>query len=207
MKPDIPAEYRPYDPADPTDAEISVLRQLAWHPVADPLTVRGFGVFSMVLSLGYRKVTYETHALESGHLFWLTDEHADAIGRVMEPGMDFLGLVMTTLAGDGFSVLSEAIVKKVTIPEVLVKHTSGDEVTPLEAAGLAKLVTRLEVRTFSLWAGEFHPDALDQLVDVLTELDNRTLQVLDVCDMTRPEPDDQIPVPRLDELLARNRAR
>lgn len=200
----MPQDLRPFDPARSTPEQEQLLLQLAWHPLGDPIQVTGFGAFSMATQLGYRKVTYHTAELSSGHLYWVTDEHARAIAGALVPGLAYLGLTITTLEGDGFTILAEQVPEGISIAEVLVKHVSGDEVTVVEAVGLARLLHRLSTRTFSLWAGEFEPGALDAFARELMRLDDPHLQVLDVCDVTRPEPGDQIPVPLLDALLERN---
>ena len=205
MKPTLPDGYPDYDPARPTECQQEAERHLARLDRDAPFTVRTFPIFSMVVAKGFRRVSYESWYLESGHLFWITDEHARAIGRTLRPGMRYFGLVMTTLKGRGFHLMTQSLRPGVQIDEVLVKHTSGDEVTCDEADGLARLITALGCRTFHLWAGEYDPGALERLCDTLHELDNTSLQEVDICDTSLPEPEDRLPLPALEPLLRRNR--
>lgn len=207
VRPIIPESYDLYVPGILGEHEDEVLRQVAWMQRDAPFTVRNFTVFSMVLQHGFRHVTYASHLLESGHMYWLTDEHAEAIGQALLPGLHYLGLLLTRPQGRGFQRMADRIEEGVTVEELLIKHESGDEVTILEAEGVVELATCLKARTLHLWAAEFEPGALDALCDALIVADNETLIEIDVCDLTKPEPEDQIPLPALTVLLARNRKR
>jgi len=206
MKPAIPTEYRLHDPDHLGPCEEEALRHLAWFDHDEPFCLGGFTVFSMAVQLGFRRLTYESQRLDSNHYFWITDEHARMIGRALAPSLRYWGLVLTTFAGRGFDLICNNTADEVQIAEVLIKHTSGDEVTVTEARGLARLVTKLGSRTVHLWAVEYDPGAVDALCQTLLELDNKTIVELDVCDTSRPEPEDQIALPAIDDLLARNAA-
>jgi len=204
-KPLIPDSYALYVPGILGDHEDELLRQFAWMTRDSPCTVRSFTVFSMMLQFGFTQVTYASHVLESGHLYWITDAHAEMIGRALLPGLSYLGILLTRCEGQGFQIMTAHIEEHVQIDEVLVKHESGDEVTLTEAVGAAQLVTKVGARSFHHWAAEFDPGAIEAFCDTLLVADNRTLCELDICDITKAEPDDRIEVPALAGLLARNR--
>jgi hypothetical protein len=56
-----------------------------------------------------------------------------------------------------------------------------------------------------LWSGEFDAGAIDAFASGLEELENKTLQVVGICDVSIPPPDDKIRPKKLYELVARNR--
>ena len=203
--PSIPERYLAEDPADPDPQLAPLHAALARRNRSEPIIIRGFKALSVALAAGFERVSYESHLLESGHMYWITDAHARALGRLLPPRLRYFGLILTTLEADGFSVLASAMADGARIDELLVKHTSGDEVTVTEARGLARWVSRARVRSFHLWAGEFDDGALDAFCDEILWSDNRSLHEVDICLTTLPEPEDQRPMPRLAELLAYNR--
>lgn len=102
-------------------------------------------------------------------------------------------------------MMAEHVEDGVQIDELTISHKSGDEVTETEATGLAHLATKLGVKTLHLWAGEYDDGALDKMALVLKEKGNKTLTRIDVCDVTLPEPDDQIKHDGLKEIMEKNR--
>jgi hypothetical protein len=184
----------------------AMLRDLAARNKRDPITVRGLALLSMLVQHGFEHVGYDSHVREDGCLFWITDAHAAAIGRCLSGSLRSFHLSLTTFSGAGFDVMTEAAPDDVALDKLVIHHRSGDEVTVVEARGLARLVTKLRVRNLCVWALEYESGALDALTDELERLNNQTLTVIDVCDLNKVEPDDRVPVPALEALIARNRA-
>lgn len=207
VSPAIPAEYRHHDPDNMSDEEVAVLEKLARKKRAEAISIGDFTFFSMVVQQGFEFVFYDSYKLESGHYFWITDKHAKAIAEALAPSLKSFGLVLTTFEGEGFKVMAEHVADDVKFDEVFIKHTSADEVTLKEAAGLAAFITKVGAEVLHLWAGEYDDGALDAFCDAINAADNKTLHELDICDVNLPEPDDQIHLPRLDSLLKRNAAR
>lgn len=207
MKHNVPANYTAWNPNSMGREHRRAYQQLRRMDREQPIIMRDFRMLSMVLQCGFQRVSYEAWYLDPGLYFWLTDAHAAAIGRALTPELQYFGLIMTCLEADGFTILAEHVRPDVQIDELLVKHTSGDEVTAVEANGLALLVATLGVRTFHLWAGEFDSGALETFARQLLTLQNTTLVALDICDTSRPEPDDRQTLSDLDTLLQENRYR
>ena len=66
-------------------------------------------------------------------------------------------------------------------------------------------ITKLKTKTFHLWAGEFDPGSLEEFCHTMHKTDNKTLVTLDICDVSKPEPEDQILLPQIDSLIERNK--
>jgi hypothetical protein len=171
----------------------------------DFLSVSAFGHFALLNEMGWHRIRYESFRLETGHMYWMTDEQAAAVGRAMRPTLRALRIDLTTLAGDGFTVMAENLAAEVQLDSLCIAHRSGDAVTVVESRGLARLATLTRVAELSLWANAFDGDALDALADELWLLDNRWLKDVDVCDLCKEEPDDKILHSGLAELAERNR--
>lgn len=200
-----PSYRAPSKRGDTLDQRLFV-RELASRNRRDPVTVRGFARLSLLVQHGFEHVGYDSHVLEDGCLFWITDAHAAAIGGCLSASLRSFHLSLTTFAGEGFDVMTEAASDDVELDKLVIHHRSGDEVTVEEARGLARLVTKLRVRNLSVWALEYESDALDALATELERVNNETLTGIDICDLTRAEPDDRVLVPVLDALIAKNRA-
>ena len=203
--------YVPFDPATMQELERDVRDMLehrrAFHGLTDDswMSVSDFTRFSLLNHLGWKRVGYESFLIEGGMMFWMTDVHAEAVGRALRPGLKALRLDLTTLAGDGFTVMANAAPAGVQLDELYVAHRSGDGITATETRGLARLVTKLRVRTLHLWASEYDPGALDELAAELGRLGNASLQEVDVCDLSKGEPNDRIVHAGLEAIVKANR--
>jgi len=180
----------------------AVARLMANRDRGEPLTVRGFTELSLLFQLGFEQVGYSSHLLEDGVMYWLTNEHGAAIGQALPPHLDSFHLALTCLEDRGFDAMCDAC-GEVTVEQLVINHRSADEVTVKEASGLARLVTKLGCRMLSLWAYEYAPDALAALAAGLA--DNTTLRETDICDTSKPEPEDRIDEPAIEAVAARNR--
>ena len=107
--------------------------------------------------------------------------------------------------GRALDVMAEHVQDGVQINELTISHKSGDEVTEEEATGLARLATKLGVKTLHLWAGEYDVGVLDKMAHVLEDLGNSTLRDIDICDVSLPEPEDQIKHDGLTKIVEKNR--
>jgi hypothetical protein len=170
------------------------------------LTVRGFEQFNVLLQLGFERVGYESHKLPDGCMFWISDEHAAAIGRNLTSLKSF-HLALTTFEGAGFDMMTEALRDDVRIDELVINHRSADGVTLNEATGLARLVTALGCRKLSWWAHEYEPGTLDAFGETLAQLGNETLEHADICDTSLEEPNDVITPAAVVARVEQNRAR
>lgn len=113
---------------------------------------------------------------------------------------------MTTFEGRALQILSENVAEGVQIDELVISHKSADEVDEAEVIGLAHLATKLKLKKLRLWAAEYDPGVLDKLAALLEELGNKSLIMIDVCDITLPEPNDQIKHDGLNKIVQRNKA-
>ena len=183
-----------------------IAHRKAFHGLTDDdfLTVSAFGHFVLLNELGWRRIRYESFRLATGHMFWMTDEHAAAIGRALRPTLRHLRIDLTTLAGDGFTVMAGSLEADIVLDDLCIAHRSGDEVTVLEARGLARFATRAQAASLSLWASGFEPGALAAMAEELGRLENTCLREIDVCDLRKEEPDDEIVHPALAALVQRN---
>ena len=102
-------------------------------------------------------------------------------------------------------MMAEHVQDGVQINELTISHKSGDEVTEEEATGLARLATKLGVKTLHLWAGEYDEGVLDKMAHMLEDLGNSTLRDIDICDVSLPEPEDQINHDGLTKIVEKNR--
>lgn len=200
----IPNSYLPWDPESAGGDWDRLLSKLAYRSTAEGLIISGFVPLTIALHMGFDRVTYESHLLDSGYMYWFREDHARALGQVLVKPMPYFGLVMSTTDGDALSELSTAMPASTRIDELLLKHTTADEVSAVEARGLARWATKARVKTLHLWAGEYDGDALDALSEELLRLDNASLCELDVCLTTLPEPEDRQILPAIDSLLERN---
>ena len=108
--------------------------------------------------------------------------------------------------GNALQIMSENVHDGVQIDELIISHKSQDEVDEAEVLGLAHLATKLKVKTLRLWAGEFDDGVLDKLASTLEELGNMTLTTVDICDVTIPEPNDQIVHEGMNKIVERNKS-
>jgi hypothetical protein len=185
-----------------------IAHRRAQHGLRDDdfLSVPTFGHFALLSELGWRRIRYESFRLETGEMYWMTDEHAAAIGAAMRPTLKDLRIDLTTLAGDGFTLMAESLDTDIRLDSLCIAHRSGDAVTAVETRGLARLATLTQVAALSLWANDFEDGALEAMADELALLENRWLREIDVCDLRKEEPEDKIVHPALSQLVERNRA-
>lgn len=108
--------------------------------------------------------------------------------------------------GRALHVMAENVPDGVQIDELTISHKSDDEVTEVEATGLAHLATKLGVKTLHLWAGEYDDGALDKMAKTFEELGNKSLTKIDVCNVNLPEPEDEIEHDGLNLLVEKNKA-
>lgn len=198
----------PYDPENPTALDQRVTAQVRSLERSEPITIRGFRPFTLLLAEGFTHICYAAEVdPASGQVFWITEEHAQRLGRSLERPMRNFSLNLTTFEGAGAILMADAVPESTRIDEVIFSHKSADEVTHEEARGFARLVTRVQARAAHLWAGEFDPGSLEVLHEELVRLGNHTLMDLDICDITRPEPEDRIHDEALEALTQGNRGR
>lgn len=215
-KDDIPADaaqavqnlrYEIYDPARVSPRQQDWLDQLghlkAFHE-RDFVVADNFGDFSLLNEVGWPRVAYQSFHVPGGYLYWITDQHAEMIGRALRPGLKELNLELTTLAGDGFSLMARAVTGDIRLDSLIISHQSGDAVTDLETIGLARLATRLRAKTLHLWASEFAGGALDALAREMGALKNQDLTAVEICDVSE-NPVRPVPHPVLEELAKHNK--
>ena len=207
--------YEPFDPARhgklAEELEDRIAHLEAFHGMDEQCNVQAtsFTAFTFLLQRGRPRVTYSSYAVQapdgSRYMFWLTNRHAELIGRALVPTLKTFRLEITRLEDDGFTVMAGAARDGLALEELIVPHCSGDEVSVVAARGLARLATKLRAGTLRLWAREFDPGSLDALADELARLGNETLETVDVCDTSKEEPHDAVDHPALAALAARNR--
>jgi hypothetical protein len=172
----------------------------------DFLTVSAFGHFALLNEIGWKRIRYETFRLETGHMHWMTDEHAMAIGSALQPTLTDLRIDLTTLSGDGFTQMANGMKSYIVLQYLCIAHRSSDEVTPVETRGLARFVSKTHAASLSLWSSGFQAGALDVLADELEQLENVWLREIDICDLRKEESDNEIVHAGLEALVERNRA-
>lgn len=199
--------YTPFNALAIAPQEAEWLRHLDGMPRAQTVSLLGFGLFSMALQLGFERITYRAYQHPNGSYFWINGDHATAIAAAVTRPMASLTLELTTFAPGAATVLAARSQPQVQVEELCFAHRSADGVTLEEALALATLVNRWQVRWVRWWAAEFVPGAIDAFCDALYDADNRALRAYDLCDLTRPEPDDRMDVPALEALTSLNRHR
>jgi len=182
---------------------------LARRPRGEWLTANEFTTFSAVIAFGFKQVCYESQLYEMDQgtaLFWITDLHAEMIGKALAGAtLDSFMLTLTRLEHeDGFDrTIEESF--GASVGELTISHKSGDEETPASMQSIARLAHHLGCRRLAIWAAEYEDGSLAALAAELTRLENRSIVELDICDVSLPEPDDQLSHPDLEAFLARNR--
>lgn len=178
----------------------------AFHELTDRsvMAAADFSRFALLNEIGWGQLFYESHLIEGGMMYWMTDIHAEAIGRALRPTLKYLRLDLTMLAGDGFTLMANAASAELRLETLCIAHRAADAVTSSEARGLARLVTKVGVASLSLWAAEFDEGSLDALAEELGLLRNTGLKAVDICDLTKSEPDDKVTHLGLIELVQRN---
>ncbi len=170
----------------------------------ETLGIEHFPFLSLALQKGYTKIRYSSHKVH-GNFYHIDKEHAQAIAESLTHDMLNFALELTCYEEGASEILASQISSDITIKDFLFSHKSGDECTVNEAISIAKIITKTKAEVFHLWASEFDDGALDALTQTLIDLNNKTLKQYDVCDTRLPEPDDQIFIKDLDELVEKNR--
>jgi hypothetical protein len=185
-----------------------IAHRRAQHGLSDDdfLSVPTFGHFALLNEMGWRRIRYESFRIETGEMYWMTDEHAAAIGGALRPTLKHLRIDLTMLAGNGFTRMAESVDLDIRLDSLCIAHRSGDAVTAVETRGLARLATLTQAAALTLWANDFEDGALDAMADELALLENRWLRDVDVCDLRKAEPEDKIVHPALLLLVEGNRA-
>lgn len=199
--------YNPFDPQAPDPDLHPYIQELPRRDRNAPITLADFGVFSLAMHLGFTRVTYQAeHRTTDNAYFWITDLHAQRIGEVLTPALEHFCLQLTRCEHDGYRLIADHAHPTVQLEELIISHKTGDEETPESCRALAYCATKLRVKLLRLWCAEYEPGALDALAAELAALQNTTLVKVDVCDITKSEPDDVIHHPALDALVAANLA-
>lgn len=159
---------------------------------SDWVTIAGFDCFAMLMELGWERVCYESHLIDGGYMYWMSNEHGKAIGESLRPSLKELRIDLTILQDDGFSAMANSISPGIQTSELFINHRSGDEVGINEVKGLARLIEKLQVKKFHLWAPEYEDGVLDIFLSELKSLKNKSLNCVDICDTSKSEPEDQI---------------
>ncbi len=201
-----------FDSRAPTSEQRRYLAHLATQDRGTPIKADVLWLVELLVQRGFERVTYESQwvTLDSGPgraIYWITEEHARALAAVLGGHtLAHFGLCLSTWQPGAIEAFADALEQPSTVvDELTVSHRTGDEVTVSMAIAWARIVTRLAVRSFHLWAAEFDAGALEALAKGLAE--NQQLCDLDVCDTTKPEPVDKIPIVELDPILEANRTR
>jgi hypothetical protein len=201
--PGRPGFMKLYEPDQMQPGDRQLLEQLEPLDRGKPYTLRGILFFSMAVKRNFKRLTYDARTRDDGAFFWITDEHARLLGAALTKSLDQFGLLLTTFAGDGLGLIGDTLAEGVTLDEVTIAHKSADEVTTTEATGFGRLLTRARTRVVHLWAAEFVNGALDELERTLGTLGNQTLEEADICDISKPEPEDRIHHSGIEGLVAR----
>lgn len=172
-----------------------------------PVKLSHFPAFSFAASLGFKHLNYvaTTGGAGTGHFYCIDQNHAGFIGRALAgKNLDYLGIEFTTVAiGDCWRTLADQA-EGASICELCIAHKSADEETPETCKALAYLVTKLKIQKFHLWSAEFEPQSVDAFADEIEALKNTTLQVVDICDVSKSPPEDEIRHSKLNDIVARN---
>ena len=201
-------DYAYPDLMNPDPEYIQSFIQLDNTPRSGQLSLKPYAVFAAAVALGFEKVHYAAESRPSdGAFYWISKEHGQQIGRALRPSLREWGLSLTMFEEGAAEALVAAAPEGIRLDELTISHKSGDEVTVSEARAVAQLAHKLGAATLHLWAGEFDPGSLDALAAELESLGNTTLTTADICDVSRPEPEDVIHHPALLALVAKNRER
>lgn len=199
--------YEPFNPQAPDELLVPYIDELKHRDRNAPITLADFGVFSLAMHLGFTRVTYQAEYRTTDNMyFWITDLHAQRIGEVLTPALEHFGLQLTRCENDGYRRIADHAHPTVQLEELIISHKTADEETPASCRDLAYLTTKLKVKLLRLWTAEYEDGALDALAGELRTLGNTTLVKVDVCDVTKDEPDDVIRHAALDALVAANLA-
>lgn len=197
------------DVVHPEDRELRA--HLRGANLDEPQNITYLPLLSMAIHSGFQKLTYVSHNLPDGRFFAMTADRSEAFGRCICKDMQFLGLELTCfLPGTAQFVeigidLAREDGSTAKVHELMFAHKSADEVTVEEAVAFARVIHKLNVRVAHLWAGEFDEGALDAFCVTLNSLGNRSLSLADICDVSKPEPEDRIRHSGIESIVHNNR--
>lgn len=157
-----------------------------------------FPFFSLAASLGFKKLTYNAHGIDR--------EHAARIGQALSrKHLDYFAIEFASVESSGWRALANAA-EGTTVRELCIVHksTGGDE-TRETCEELAYLCTNINAQMFRLMSSKFEEGSVNAFAECLAELDNTTLQEVDIRDISKPHPSDQITHSQLDEFVLSNR--
>ena len=162
----------------------------------DWITIVGFDNFAILAAMGWQRIYYKSHLIyteqDESIMLWITDIHAEAIGKALRVGLKELHIDFTRLKGDGFTIMANAVPDSTIIQHLHLCHCSGDEVTARECRGIARLVNKLKCEHLHLSANEYDQDALDAMLDEFIVLNCNCLLEAEIIDSSKPEPNNQI---------------
>lgn len=210
LKYPYPEGLRLFDPSvsHPEDADLKQALKHARHD--QPQRFFYLPILSLAIHDGFKNVSYLSHNLPDGRFFAMTVDRCEAFGKSISRDLQFLGLELTCFMQGTAQFIEKGIEQNKRdgelprVYELLFAHKSGDEVTAEEAIAFARIIHILNVRVAHLWAGEFEPNALDALYETLQQLNNQSLSLADICDVSIPEPDDRIFHSGLELLVQQN---
>lgn len=173
-----------------------------------PVRFSHFPALSLAASLGFKQMVYDATSGGVGfdHYYWIDYNHASLIGQAIAgKAIDYLAIEFTTVAtSQCWKILADQA-EGATVRQLCISHKSGDEESPDTCAALAHLCTKLKVQKFHLWCLEFETGSVDSFVSCLKDLDNKSLIEVDICDLNKSPPDDEINNVKLEQFVARNR--
>ncbi|MDM8542499.1 hypothetical protein QUF90_15595 [Desulfococcaceae bacterium HSG9] len=198
-------DYIRFDGSHVTSRDKRIIAEVKNTDKSKPIMLNEYRIFSMAVHLSFQRLTYATQVHETnGTYFGISKHRAYKIGQALTNNMKYFGLELTTTEENAFMILSDEIKDGISIDEVCIVHKSLDEVTTLEAIGIAKIITKLRSKSIHIWAGEYEEGALGGFCDELSSLNNNSLIEYDICDTSKEEPEDKIIIAQLDDFLSKN---
>lgn len=178
------------------------------HRASKTFTLSHFPLFRLASGLGFKRLTYSalTGGAGLGQSYWIDQEHASLIGStISHKDFDFLSIEFTTVATSKCWRMLADKAEGAIVRELCISHKSRDEETRETCAALAYLCTKLRVQDFRLLAADFEDGSIDAFAECLAEMDNTTLQAIDIRDFSKSYPYDRISHAQLDEFVISNR--
>jgi hypothetical protein len=198
-------EYIRFDGSRVTSRDKLIIAEFKDKDKSKPIMLYAYRTFSIAVHLGFQRVTYATQVHETNSAYFGISKHrAYKIGQALTKNMKFFGIELTTTEENAFMILSDEIINGISTDEVCIAHKSLDEVTTLEAIGIARIITKLRSKSVHIWASEYEEGSLDSFCDELSSLNNNYLLEYDICDISKEEPEDKIIIARLDDFLSKN---
>lgn len=199
------SDYTLFDPHSPSKDEQRILEKIASEDKLTLLKHYQLNIIHLLVTHGFKKIAYESHILESGHLFWINKKHAEQLARALEKSLNYFRLELSMLEDGAIRVFNEGL-HDITIDEVFIYHRTGDEVSFEEAIGWADFITHVKARTFRLYAQDYEHLALEGLCERLQERNNHMLTEYDIRLIRLDDDTDQyVDIDKLDHLVRLNR--